>query len=145
MHLTVGPYSYSVLKTQNLSHPIDNEAIDGLIDFATATIWIDQTVPAHRRLDVILHEYWHAWRHHFGKPEDEEAECDWFAAAVMQFLREWHLQGCEFSLSCLDSDTPANRTQLKMVGRAMIDSGTTSPTPEAPEAPEVASVFKHSS
>ena len=120
MHLTVGPYSYEVLKAQHLIHPDSLQKVDGLIDFATATIWIDQVVPAHLRLDIILHEYWHAWRHHFGKPEDEEAECDWFAAATMQFLREWHLQGCEFSLNCLDSEPSPNRSQLRMVGKAMI-------------------------
>ncbi len=122
MHLTVGPYSYEVLKAHQLIHPMSGDKLDGLIDFATGTIWIDDTVPTHRRLDVILHEYWHAWRHHFGKPENEEAQCDWFAAATMQFLREWHLQGCEFSLTCLD-DEDANqrpRPQLRMVGKAMI-------------------------
>lgn len=122
MHLTVGPYSYDVLKAQQLVHPSTHEPLDGLIDFATATIWVDASVPANRRLDVILHEYWHAWRHHFGRPENEEAECDWFAAATMQFLREWHLQCCEFSLGCLDDATnaPRKRPHLRMVGQAMI-------------------------
>ena len=122
MHLTVGPYAYDVHKTRQLVHPVTGISLDGLIDFATTTIWIDESVPIHRRLDVILHEYWHAWRHPFGKPENEEAECDWLAAATMQFLREWHLQGCEFSLGCLDEpqNNDARRPRLRMVGKAMI-------------------------
>lgn len=102
MDLFVGPYRFSVYMAIGLTHPKTGVSVSGLIDFEERQILINSSLKSCRWLEVILHEYWHAWCYHFGKPIDEEEQCDRFAVATIQFIQDWHEQGGRESMACLE-------------------------------------------
>lgn len=93
MEFKVGAYRYRVYLVPGLSHPETGCLVDGLIDFNNREIYVSTAVSHRRWREIILHEYWHAWIHHFGFQLDEEVQCDRFAVATSQFMDDWHAQG----------------------------------------------------
>ena len=110
MELLVGPHRYRVYLIFNLTHPQNNQPLAGGVCFENQEFHLDISVPTSRRQSVLLHEYWHAWVHHFGNPIDEETSCDHFASACLQFLNCITKQGGESdALRCLEVKIPRPR------------------------------------
>ncbi|HAI10610.1 MAG TPA: hypothetical protein DCM28_02825 [Phycisphaerales bacterium] len=103
VELFAGPFSYRVLVVKNLKHPETGQSVDGLINFDDREIYISDQASRRRWLEIVLHEYWHAWCHHFGKLEsDEEQQCDRFAAVCLQFMSTWVRKGGESAIELLE-------------------------------------------
>lgn len=50
----------------------DGRPAAGLCVWLDSTIWISPLVPVEKRREILVHEMAHAWRHHVGRPTDDE-------------------------------------------------------------------------
>ncbi|MBL4700831.1 MAG: hypothetical protein JKX85_06195 [Phycisphaeraceae bacterium] len=102
MELSIGPFDYRVYMVPNLVDPATGEKLDGGISFKKQELYLDTSVIHRRRRTVLLHEYFHAWAYHLGRPDDEETQCDHFAAACLQFEKSLEPWGGKDALKCLE-------------------------------------------
>lgn len=88
MELHIGPYVYKVYLWRGL---IDHEGQKclGLCDHDQQCVLVSDTVSGDRRLQVLCHEAWHAWRHHFGSQDSTlEGEADLVGLMMVQLMKD---------------------------------------------------------
>lgn len=94
----VEPWVYKVIVSEfPLIGPSGNHAA-GLHSWSDMQLIIGGDMPLRRRLEILLHEAFHAWRQHHGRPTDEESLCDQVASFATAFFRQLSRQGGERSL-----------------------------------------------
>lgn len=98
MRFIVGGTRYCVCIPDEPLANAGGNPVNGLWEWSTRTIWLSGDTDPANRLEVLLHELWHAWRHHYGKPVDEEAECNNAAAFFLEITRQLARQGGEAAL-----------------------------------------------
>lgn len=98
MRFRVGPWIYRVRITDGPLHNEHGEECRGLCVYASREILISGLLPPRQRIDTLMHELRHAWRHHFGAPADEESDCNNAASFAVEMMRQLQKQGGEPAL-----------------------------------------------
>jgi hypothetical protein len=105
MVFNVGPYVYRLAILDRVQDEHGNDLL-GLAVYLTREIRISAQVPPTHRLDVCLHELWHAWEFHFPPAADEESRCNLNAAVTASILMDFQRQGGIEALAMLAPDQP---------------------------------------
>jgi hypothetical protein len=104
MQFHVGPWVYTVQITDAPILADDGAEQAGRWVWSTRTILISGTIPVQRRLQVLLHELVHAWRHDLGKPATDEDDANSMSAFTASVMRQLYRQGGEPALMRLSPD-----------------------------------------
>jgi hypothetical protein len=100
MDLHIGPLVYRVyLWPGFIQH--EGEQCLGLCDHDRQYVLISDTVNDDRRMQVLCHEAWHTWRHHFASQcSTPEGEADLVGMMFVQLMKDLH-GGMPHALSML--------------------------------------------
>jgi hypothetical protein len=102
MRFHIGPWEYAVEITEEKL--VDDEGAEcvGLCVWMDNRIQISAGIPRQRRLDVLLHELRHAWRHHLGRSIDDEDDANNAASFTKMCIEELVSQGGEKALMAME-------------------------------------------
>jgi hypothetical protein len=92
MDLHIGPLVYSVYLWSGYI-PHEGQPCLGLCDHDRQCVLISDHAKNERRLQVLCHEAWHIWRHHFGSQcSTAEGEADLVGMMFVQLMKDLHGQ-----------------------------------------------------
>ena len=88
MELNIGPFIYRVYLWHGLIEHEGQQCI-GLCDHDQRCVLISDTVSDEQRMQVLCHEAWHAWRHHFaGQSKTAEGEADLVGLVLVGLIKD---------------------------------------------------------
>lgn len=105
----IGPHTYHVEISADELRLEDGTRAVGLCESETRRIRISFRVPRGDRLQVLLHELYHAWVNHVPEPRDEEEAADLYATVCTSAMRDLDEQGGAAALEALE---PADSSEL---------------------------------